>query len=127
MQCASLVLLRSDTTGQESPDNRNGSGPGILRESGQGAAPTWLTPPYLFAPMAHSRPLEVHMNTPTPARPRYVDLETASSLTGLSEKTLRRRISEGAIVAYRVGKRVIRIDEDSLYAFIAAQPIGNAK
>lgn len=63
--------------------------------------------------------------TATPERPRYLDLTAASEISGLSEKTLRRRISEGSIPAYRVGPRVVRIREDSLFAFIESRAIGN--
>lgn len=39
----------------------------------------------------------------------YLSLEDAAELTGLSIKTLRRRIAEGRLVGYRLGPRTIRV------------------
>jgi excisionase family DNA binding protein len=43
---------------------------------------------------------------------------------GLSERTIRRYIAEGRIKAYRIGKRCIRIERDSLRAL--QTPVGGA-
>lgn len=44
---------------------------------------------------------------------RLVSLATAAERYGISVKTLRRRISDGTIHGYRVG-RLIRVDPDEL-------------
>lgn len=41
---------------------------------------------------------------------RYESLSAAAERTGLSVKTLRRRIAEGRLPAYRSGPRSIRVD-----------------
>lgn len=41
---------------------------------------------------------------------RYETLAAAAERTGLSVKTLRRRIAEGRLPAYRSGPRCIRVD-----------------
>ena len=33
---------------------------------------------------------------------------------GISERTVRRRIAEGALTAYRIGPRIIRVDADEV-------------
>lgn len=44
------------------------------------------------------------------ARREFESLAAAAERTGISVKTLRRRISEGRLVAYRGGPRLIRVD-----------------
>ena len=39
---------------------------------------------------------------------------SAARLTGMSEKTIRRRIADGTLAAYRIGTRAIRIADDDL-------------
>lgn len=41
---------------------------------------------------------------------RYETLQSAAERTGLSVKSIRRRIAEGRLTAYRMGQRVIRLD-----------------
>lgn len=59
-------------------------------------------------------------HTPSPAALRggkYITLEQAAGRTQLSARTLRRRIAEGKLTAYRLG-RVIRLlpeDVDALF------------
>jgi excisionase family DNA binding protein len=48
------------------------------------------------------------------ARERYLPLATVAEDYGVSVKTLRRRIAEGTLPAYRVGGQV-RIREDDLH------------
>jgi excisionase family DNA binding protein len=54
-----------------------------------------------------------------PPRPT---IRQASDATGFSDITIRRRITDGTLKAYRVGPRAIRIDRDSLLAML--RPIG---
>ena len=42
---------------------------------------------------------------------RYESLSAAAERTGLSVKTLRRRIAEGRLPAYRSGPRSIRVED----------------
>lgn len=53
----------------------------------------------------------------------FIDVATAARHYGVSAKTIRRRIAEGALPAVRVG-RLIRIDPDDLDAM--ARPIPSA-
>lgn len=46
-------------------------------------------------------------------RPRLTSLANAAEQFGISVKTLRRRISDGTVHGYRVG-RLIRVDPDEL-------------
>lgn len=41
---------------------------------------------------------------------RYETMQSAAERTGLSVKSIRRRIAEGHLTAYRLGQRVIRLD-----------------
>ena len=40
---------------------------------------------------------------------KYLTLAEAAEMYGVSERTLRRRISEGRLPAYRIGPRAIRV------------------
>ncbi len=46
--------------------------------------------------------------------PIYISLEEAAQITALSTRTIRRRISDGTIPAYQLGKSTIRIRLDDL-------------
>ena len=48
--------------------------------------------------------------------PIYISLEQAAEITEQSVKTIRRRISDGTIPAYRFGPRQIRIKLEDLEA-----------
>jgi excisionase family DNA binding protein len=48
------------------------------------------------------------------ARTQYLSLAEAAELMSVSVKTLRRRIADGTLPAYRCGRRVIRIRLDDL-------------
>lgn len=54
--------------------------------------------------------------------PTYVSLEQAAEITGQSVKTIRRRISDGTIPAYRFGPRQIRIKLEDLEAMARRIP-----
>jgi excisionase family DNA binding protein len=47
-------------------------------------------------------------------RRRFESLSQAAERTGLSVRTLRRRIAAGDLTAYRNGPRVIRLDPDDV-------------
>lgn len=54
---------------------------------------------------------------------RYETLAAASDRTGVSIKTLRRRISKGALHAYRSG-RILRVDPDDVDGMFHTAPAG---
>ena len=54
--------------------------------------------------------------------PTYVSLEQAAEITEQSVKTIRRRISDGTIPAYRFGPRQIRIKLEDLEAMARRIP-----
>lgn len=47
-------------------------------------------------------------------RREFESLAAAAERTGLSIKTLRRRISTGALAAYRSGPRILRVDPNDV-------------
>lgn len=51
------------------------------------------------------------MTTP---RPEYIDVLTAAKIVGCTPGTIRRRIEDGTLTAYRLGPRAIRIKRDDL-------------
>jgi excisionase family DNA binding protein len=55
---------------------------------------------------------------------KNLTLKQAASFYGVSERTLRRRIAEGLLPAYRVGPRSIRVTADDVAAL--ARPIPTA-
>lgn len=50
----------------------------------------------------------------TKVRREFETLASAAQRTGLSIRTLRRRIASGELAAYRNGARVIRVDPDDV-------------
>ncbi|BDZ43426.1 hypothetical protein GCM10025865_27250 [Paraoerskovia sediminicola] len=53
--------------------------------------------------------------------PRYGTLEQGAELLGVSKYTVRRRISDGSITGYRVG-RFVRVDLDELPELVETIP-----
>jgi excisionase family DNA binding protein len=45
-----------------------------------------------------------------PRRPDWVTIAAAAERLGLSTKSIRRRIADGTLPAYRIGPRLIRLD-----------------
>jgi excisionase family DNA binding protein len=56
--------------------------------------------------------------------PQMLTIAQAAEAYGCAEKTIRRRISDGSLLSYRVGPRLIRVDRDSLLAL--ARPMAGA-
>ncbi|OFE14457.1 helix-turn-helix domain-containing protein [Humibacillus sp. DSM 29435] len=48
------------------------------------------------------------------SRREFESLAAAAERTGLSIKTLRRRISNGTLAAYRSGPRILRVDPNDV-------------
>jgi len=53
---------------------------------------------------------------------RYESLPEAAERVGCSPRTLRRRIAEGALEAFRFGPRVIRLDADAVDVMMSPIP-----
>jgi excisionase family DNA binding protein len=56
--------------------------------------------------------------------PAFPTQQHAARYLGLSEKTVRRYIADGRLIAYRVGPRAIRVDRESVLNL--ARPMGGA-
>ena len=68
---------------------------------------------------------QTHAGPRTPRQrvlPVYLSIEEAADVMSLSTKTIRRRISDGSIPAYRCGRRNIRIRLDELEAAFRKLP-----
>jgi excisionase family DNA binding protein len=61
----------------------------------------------------------------TRVRREFETLSSAAERTGLSIRTLRRRIASGELAAYRSGARVIRVDPEDVDRLMV--PIPNAR
>jgi excisionase family DNA binding protein len=61
-----------------------------------------------------------------PQTRRWVSLTLGAEHIGVSEKTLRRMISQGRIRGYRVGPRLIRVDLNELDALASPIPTAGA-
>jgi excisionase family DNA binding protein len=60
--------------------------------------------------------------TPT-GLPALLSIAQVADATGLSTRTIRRRISDETLRAHRIGPRTIRIERDSVLALLV-EPIG---
>ena len=58
----------------------------------------------------------------TKVRREFESLASAAERTGLSIRTLRRRIATGHLAAYRSGARVIRVDPDDVDRMMVRMP-----
>ena len=56
----------------------------------------------------------------------FESLASAAERTGLSIRTLRRRIASGQLAAYRNGPRVIRVDPDDVDHLMVPIPTARA-
>lgn len=54
--------------------------------------------------------------------PTYLSLEHAAEITDQSVRTLRRRVSDGSLPAYRFGPRQLRVRLDDLQAMARRIP-----
>ncbi len=57
-----------------------------------------------------------------PAAKQNLTLKAAAAWYGVSERTLRRRIAEGLLPAYRVGPRSIRVSAEDVAALAKRIP-----
>lgn len=66
------------------------------------------------------------MSTPSIARPsrRWVSQAEAAEYLGITDRTLRRMIAAGRLPAYRLGPRLMRIDQADLDALMRPIPVG---
>ena len=58
----------------------------------------------------------------TRVRREFESLSSAAERTGLSIRTLRRRIASGDLCAYRSGARIIRVDPDDVDRMMVRMP-----
>lgn len=58
----------------------------------------------------------------TTSRRQFESLAEAAERTGLSTDTLRRRIADGRLPAYRSGSRIIRVDPDDVDKLLTRIP-----
>lgn len=70
-----------------------------------------------------ARPNPTRHNPNQAARPAYLRLASAASLLDVSVDTIRRRIADGTIDAYRVGGQ-LRIREADLHRLAVRVPVG---
>lgn len=62
------------------------------------------------------------------AHRRYVSLDDAASYLSVSPLTVRRRIADGSLTGYRLGRsRTIRIDLDELEQMLRPIPAGGGR
>jgi excisionase family DNA binding protein len=62
-------------------------------------------------------------STALPTR-HFISIEQAAEYTGLSAKTLRRRIADGTLTGYRAGPKLVRVDQADVDRML--QPIPTA-
>ncbi len=53
---------------------------------------------------------------------RLVSISQAARLVDVSPRTIRRRIADGSLTAYRFGPRVIRVDPNDVESFLKRIP-----
>lgn len=66
--------------------------------------------------------VEANKKTTLDSRRTYESLADAAARTGVSVRTLRRRISEGRLAAYRCGPRLLRVDTEEVDALMKPVP-----
>lgn len=61
-------------------------------------------------------------NRPTPKRKRLVGLNEAAVYASCCRETIRRRIADGTLHGYRLGRRMLRVDLDEIDAAFTLVP-----
>lgn len=64
------------------------------------------------------------MTTSRSASRDFETLREAADRLGVSDRTLRRRIADGDLIAYRLGKRLIRVRTTDVDALLRTFPRG---
>lgn len=59
--------------------------------------------------------------------PRWASVQETAHYLGIHRSTVRRWISSGDLLAYRSGRRLLRLDLNQVDAFISAQGLPNAR
>jgi excisionase family DNA binding protein len=67
------------------------------------------------------------MSTATLPKRRLVTQQAAAEYLGVTERTIRNYVSRGQLRAYRVGGRVVRIDQDDLDALLRPIPTAGVR
>lgn len=62
--------------------------------------------------------------TETTSPRRYETLAAAAERTGISIRTLRRRIADGSLPAYRTGRRIVRVSPQEVDELLEQMPSG---
>ena len=73
--------------------------------------------------MVDSVVLCIAMASPVDDLPSSPSIQQSADFLGVNYSTVRRRIADGTLRAYRVGPRVIRVDRDSLIELARSQVI----
>jgi excisionase family DNA binding protein len=73
---------------------------------------------------AHSVGMSTSTRSQTVPPRRYETLVAAAQRTGMSTRTLRRRIADGSLPAYRTGRRIIRVCPDDVDRLLERIPSG---
>jgi len=55
-----------------------------------------------------------------------IGLEEAAEIIGCHPRTIRRRIVEGQLTGYRMGKRILRVDQAEVEGLLRPIPTGGA-
>lgn len=80
----------------------------------------WSVPPEVVESLAKQ-----HAAFPElAALPPLLTMRAACKAVGMSYPTVRRRIADGTLKAYRVGPREIRVSRDSLIAMVCSTVVG---
>ncbi len=66
--------------------------------------------------------MNVRLPDPAPPAPQYETLAEVAARYNCSTKTVRRRIAEGKLTAYRLGPHLIRIDRAEADALLRPIP-----
>ncbi len=53
---------------------------------------------------------------------QLITISAAAEYLGVADKTIRRRISDGSLTAYRMGSRLIRLDADEVDGLLRPVP-----
>ena len=83
-------------------------------------AQPWSVPPGLVESLAKGQAAFPELE----ALPPLLKIQQAADAVGMSYPTIRRRIAEGTLLAFRVGPREIRVDRDSLIKLARSTVVG---
>jgi excisionase family DNA binding protein len=76
---------------------------------------------------AHAGRMTINEASEAPDPRRFMSSAEAAVFLGVSDMTIKRRIKDGSLTAYKLGARTVRVDREELEAFLNANRVAGIR